>query len=129
MTMKTGLTAAMRIATSITLLNVLVASGFSVAGLIRPDLILPAGAVPNDASAIFAMYAAARTLTLAASVIAAVVIGSRSALLVLGSLAGLIQGADAVVGLVQGDLGKSVGPLVLALLQAYAMLRLRSAEA
>jgi len=46
-----------------------------------------------------------------------------------GSLAGLIQGADAVVGFVQRDLGKSVGPLLLALLQAYAMLRLRSAEA
>src|SRR3974390_2311766 len=57
----------------ITLLNVLVASGFSIAGLIRPDLILPPGAASGGASVVFAMYAAARALPLAGAVLLAVV--------------------------------------------------------
>jgi hypothetical protein len=32
---------------------------------------------------------------------------------------------DAIIGILLGDLGKTIGPLVLACLQAYAMLRLR----
>jgi hypothetical protein len=117
--------AAMRIAALITLLNVVVASGFSIAGLVRPELIVPAGTTPSGASAIFAMYAAARTLPLAAAVILAIVMGSPAALLVLGSLAGVIQCLDAIVGTLNGDLGKTIGPLALACLQAYAMLSLR----
>lgn len=117
--------AAMRVAALITLLNVLVASGFSIASLVRPELIVPAGSTPSGASAIFAMYAAARTLPLAAAVILAIAMGSPAALLVLGSLAGVIQCLDAIVGILQGDLGKTIGPLVLACSQAYAMLRLR----
>jgi hypothetical protein len=117
----------MRIAALVTLLDVLVASGFSIASLVRPDLIVPDGPTPNGASAIFAMYAAARTLPLAAAVILAITVGSPAALLVLGSLAGVIQGLDAVVGLLHRDLGRTIGPLVLACLQAYAMLRLREA--
>jgi hypothetical protein len=118
----------MRTAALITLLNVFVASGFSIAGLVRPELIAPAGTAPNGASAIFALYAAARTLALAAAVLLATVTGSPSALLVLGSLAGAIQGADAIIGMLQGDLGKTIGPLILAGLQAYAMLRLHWAN-
>jgi len=37
---------------ALTALNVLVASGFSIAGLIKPRLVLPTGATPTDASAI-----------------------------------------------------------------------------
>lgn len=51
-------------ASALTALNVVVASGFSIAGLIKPELVLPAGATSTDASAIFAMYAAARTIPL-----------------------------------------------------------------
>jgi hypothetical protein len=47
--------------------------------------------------------------------------GSASALLVLGLLAGSIQFADAAVGLLQYDVGKTVGPLFLAILQVYAV--------
>jgi hypothetical protein len=119
--------AAMRIAALITLLNVLVASGFSIAGLVRPELIVPAGATPSGPSAIFAMYAVARTLPLAVAVMLAIAVGSPAALLVLGSLACVIQCLDAIVGALNGDLGKTIGPLVLACLQAYAMLRLRKA--
>ena len=111
----------MALASALTALNVVVASGFSIAGLVTPELILPAGSIPTDASAIFAMYAAARTIPLALTTMVAIYKGSASALLVLGSLAGIIQFADAAVGLLQHDIGKTVGPLFLAALQAYAV--------
>jgi uncharacterized membrane protein YphA (DoxX/SURF4 family) len=111
------------LASALTALNVVVASGFSIAGLIKPELVLPPGATPTDASAIFAMYAADRTLPLALITLVAIYKRSASALLILGLLAGIIQLLDAVVGLVQHDIGKTVGPLFLAILQAYAVTR------
>jgi len=111
----------MGLASALTALNVVVASGFSIAGLIKPELVLPAGATPTDASAIFAMYAAARTIPLTLITMAAIYAGYASALFVLGLLAGIIQFADAAVGLLQHDVGKTVGPLFLAILQVYAV--------
>ena len=101
----------------------LVACGFSVAGLVAPQAFLPAGSVSTEASRIFAMYAAARSIPLA--IVALAVIYRRSALglLTLGILAGIIQFADAGVGLYQHDIGKSAGPLVIAMLQFYAVYR------
>ena len=112
----------MGLASAITALNVLVASGFSIAGLISPDLVLPLTTTPTDASAIFAMYAAARTIPLALITMVAIYKGSVPALFVLGLLAGIIQFVDAAVGLLQYDLGKTVGPLFLTILQAYAVI-------
>ena len=111
----------MRLACALTALDVMIASGFAVAGLIKPDLVLPAGATPTDASGVFAMYAAARTIPLALITILAIYNSSASVLVVLGLLAGTIQVADAAVGLLQHDIGKTVGPLFLAMLQAYAV--------
>jgi hypothetical protein len=111
----------MRLASAITALNVLVASGFSVAGLFRPEYVLPAGSVQTQASLIFAMYAAARTLPLALLALAAIYQRSPASLKVLGLLAGFIQFADAAVGLYQHDIGKTIGPLVLGALQMYAV--------
>jgi hypothetical protein len=111
----------MGLASAITALNVLVASGFSIAALIKPEIVLPTGETPTNASAIFAMYAAARTIPLALITMVAVYNGSASALFVLGLLAGIIQLVDAAVGLVQHDIGKTVGPLFLAILQVYAV--------
>ena len=65
------------------------------------------------------------TLPLALAVILAIAIRSPGTLLVVGSLAGVIQCLDAIVGILHSDLGKTIGPLVLACLQAYAMFRLR----
>src|SRR6266480_2653781 len=104
-------TAAVRIASLVTAANVLVASGFSIAGLIRPMSILPAGSTPTEASFIFAMYAAARTIPLAVIALIAIYKRSQSALLVLGTLAGFIQLLDAGVGLLQPDWSKVIGPL------------------
>ena len=111
----------MGLASALTALNVVVASGFSIAGLIKPELVLPAGATPTDASAIFAMYAAARTIPLTLITMAAIYAGYAPALFVLGLLAGIIQFADAAVGLLQHDVGKTLGPLFLAILQVYAV--------
>jgi hypothetical protein len=110
----------LRLASAITALNVLVASGFSIAGLFKPEYVLPAGSVQTQASFIFAMYAAARTLPLALMALAAIYQRSPSSLKVLGLLAGLIQFADAAIGLYQHDIGKTIGPLVLGALQMYA---------
>jgi hypothetical protein len=114
-------TTAMRVASLITAINVLTAVGFSVAGLIHPTSILPAGDVPTDASFIFALYAAARTIPLAATTLVAIYKRSELALQVLGTLAGIVQMLDAGVGLYQHDLGKSIGPLVIAVLQFLAL--------
>ena len=111
----------MVLASAFTALNVVVASGFSIAGLIKPELVLPTGPIPTDASAIFAMYAAARTIPLALITMVAIYKSSASALFVLGLLAGIIQFVDAAVGLLQHDVGKTVGPLCLAFLQVYAV--------
>jgi len=115
---------AFRLAAWITGINVLVASGFAIAGLVAPQAILPAGAAPGDASFLFALYAAARSLPLAAFALWAIARRNVQALIVLGALAGVVQLLDAGVGLVQHDLGKMIGPLVIAALQAFATLRL-----
>src|ERR1700716_1489553 len=74
----------MRIASLVTAMNVLVAAGFSIAGLVSPKSILPASYVPTEASFIFAMYAAARTIPLAVITLTAIYRRSESALLILG---------------------------------------------
>jgi hypothetical protein len=116
---------ALRLASWITAINVLVASGFSIAGLIRPETILPAGTAATPASLIFAMYAAARTIPLALMTLAAIYQRSATAVLILGLLAGVIQAVDAAIGVFQQDWGKSIGPLVIAVLQFVAVFMLK----
>lgn len=115
----------LRLASWITAINVLVASGYAVAGLVRPEAILPAGSDPTNASFVFALYAAARTLPLAALTLAAIYKRWWPTLLALGLLAGVIQFVDAIVGFYQHDIGKTVGPLVLGAFQMYAASILR----
>ncbi len=113
------------VAKAITALNVLVASGFALAGLFHPQAILPAADAATPASGIFAMYAAARTLPLAVFVLIAIFKDWLQTLIVLGILAGTIQFLDFFVGLAQHDAGKTIGPLVLAILQFAAVYALR----
>jgi hypothetical protein len=108
---------AIRLASVVTAINVLVASGFSIVGIIRPQYLLPAGSLPTHASLILAMYAAARTIPLALFALGAIYKRAASALLILGALAGTMQLLDAGIGLFEHDLGKCVGPLVIAVLQ------------
>src|SRR6266481_10047570 len=114
-------TNAMRLASLVTAINVLVASGFSIAAIIRPQYLVPAESVPTEASLLLAMYAAARTIPLALFALAAIYKRATSALLILGALAGAMQLLDAGIGLFQHDLGKSAGPLFIAVLQFLAV--------
>jgi hypothetical protein len=50
---------AIRLASLVTAINVLIASGFSSAAIIRPQYRVPAESVPTQGSLILAMYAAA----------------------------------------------------------------------
>ena len=52
-------TKAFRLASVVTAINVLVATGFSILGIIRPQYLVPAESVPTEASLLLAMYAAA----------------------------------------------------------------------
>ena len=112
---------AMRLASLVTAINVLVASGFSIAAIVRPQYLLPAGSVPTEASLILAMYAAARTIPLALFALAAIYKRATPALLILGSLAGAMQLLDAGIGLFEHDVGKCAGPLFIAVLQFFVV--------
>lgn len=116
-------------ALALTALNVLVASGFAIAGLVQPQAILPSADTPTAGSAIFAMYAAARTIPLAAFVLVAIWRQWTQTVLILGLLAGVIQLLDGFVGLAQHDVGKTVGPFVIAVLQFWAVSALRQKSA
>ena len=111
----------MRLLSWITAINVLISCGFGLAGLVAPQALLPSGSISTEASRIFAMYAAARTIPLALVVLVVIYKHSASALFILGILAGIIQFTDAGVGLYMHDIGKTVGPLVVALIQFYAV--------
>jgi hypothetical protein len=116
------------IAIGITVLNVLVCSGFTIAGVANPAAFLGAGYVPNDASEVFALYAAARTIPLAILVLIAAFRRSTRTLVVLGILAGSVQLLDAFIGMFQHDPQKTFGPLMIAILQACAVVILYRAQ-
>src|SRR6266403_4515179 len=110
-----------RLASLVTAINVLVASGFSIAAIIRPQYLVPAESVPTEASLLMAMYAAARTIPLALFALGAIYKQATPALLILGALAGATQLLDAGIGLFEHDLGKYAGPLFIAVLQFFVV--------
>ena len=112
---------AMRLASLVTAINVLVASGFAIVAIIRPQYLVPANAVPTEAALIMALYAAARTIPLALFALTAIYKRSTSALLILGSFAGVMQLLDAGIGLFDRDPGKCGGPLFIAILQFFVV--------
>jgi len=112
---------AIRLASVVTAINVLVASGFSIAAIIRPQYLVPAQSVRTEGSVILAMYAAARTIPLALFALGAIYKQATPALLILGALAGAMQLLDAGIGLFEHDLGKCAGPLFIAILQFFVV--------
>jgi len=96
---------AIRLASLVTAINVLVACGFSIAAIFRPQYLVPAEFVPTEASLLLAMYAAARTIPLALFALGAIYKQATPALLILGALAGAMQLLDAGIGLFRHDLG------------------------
>ena len=111
---------AIRLASLVAAINVLVASAFSIAAIFRPQYLVPA-AVPNEASLLLALYAAAPRIPLALLVLGAIYKQATPALLLLGSLAGAMQLLDAGIGLYENDLGKCAGPLFIAVLQFFVV--------
>ena len=114
-------TRAMRLASLVTAIDVVVASGFSIVGIIRPQYLVPAESVRTQASLILAMYAAARTIPLALFALWAIYKQAAPALVLMGALAGAMQLLDAGIGLFEHDLGKSAGPLLIAVLQFFVV--------
>src|SRR6202044_1899309 len=108
---------AIRLASLVTAVDVLVASGFSIAAIIRPQYLLPAESVPTEGSVLLAMYAAAPRIPLALFVLGAIYKQGTPALLILGALAGAMQLLDAGIGLYEHDPGKCAGPIFIAPLQ------------
>ena len=111
---------AFRLASLVTAINVLVASGFSIAAIIRPQYLVPA-AVPTEALLLLAMYAAAPRIPLALFALGAIYKQATPALLILGAVAGAMQLLDAGIGLFEHDLAKCAGPLLLAALQFFVV--------
>jgi hypothetical protein len=105
----------------VTIVNLLVATGFSVAGLLSPGSILPTGISPEKAITIFALYAAARTIPLAAITIISIARKRGSVLITLALLAGIIQLLDGLVGIYQHDVSKSAGPFGIAIVEFVAI--------
>jgi hypothetical protein len=112
---------AIRLASLVTAVNVLVASGFSIVGIIRPQYLVPAESIPTEASLLLAMYAAAPRIPLAFLALWAIYKQTTPALLTLGAVAGAMQLLDAGIGLFEHDLGKCAGPLSIAVLQFFAV--------
>jgi hypothetical protein len=90
---------------SITCLNALTSAGFSLAMLI--------GQPPMEAAA---MYGVARSVPLAFAALIATARRSPVGIVVLGLLMASIQACDTIVGWASHDAGKTIGPLVLAVL-------------
>jgi hypothetical protein len=103
----------------VTTINVLIGAGFSIAGIVRPQLV--AAGEPTAASRVFALYAAARAIPLALIAIAAMIGGPLIAVIWIGALAGVIQLVDGYIGRVQKDAGKTYGPLAIGVLQFVAI--------
>jgi hypothetical protein len=112
---------AIRLDSVVTAINVLVASGFSIAAIIRPQVLVPVESVPTRASLLLAMYAAAPRIPLALLVLGAIYKQAAPALLILGALAGTMQLLDVGIGLFQHDLRKWAGPLFFAVLQFFVV--------
>jgi hypothetical protein len=113
-------TKAIRFASAVTAINVLVASGLSIAAIISPQYVVPAN-VPTETSLLLAMYAAAPRIPLALLVMRAVYKQAAPALLLLGTLAGAMQLLDAGIGLYEHDPGKCAGPLFITVLQFFVV--------
>ena len=109
------------LASMVTAINVLIASGFSIAAIISPQYLVPVESVPTEASLLLAMYAAAPRIPLALLVLGAIYKQATPALLILGALAGAMQLLDAGIGLFGHDLGKCAGPLFIAVLQFFVV--------
>jgi hypothetical protein len=105
-----------RILQIVTLVSVLVSCGFSVVGIVRPDLLVSPALGRDHTLVVLASYAAARSIAIAAVCIVTLFGEKREPLYTMAILAALVQFIDAFVGIYEGDISKIAGPLLLAFL-------------
>ena len=108
---------------SITVLNVLVSTGFAVAGIVSPSLLLPADVTTDKAITIFALYAGARAVPIVILTIMSAFNKHWNAFITLAVLAGMMQLLDAFIGIYEHDLSKTAGPIIIATIQFVAIYR------
>ncbi|KKC35854.1 hypothetical protein WH87_14870 [Devosia epidermidihirudinis] len=105
----------------VTAINALVSTGFSVAAVFFPAFIVRGGERSHTAR-VLAYYGLARSVSLLLIVLWAAFRIDTTALLWLGTLAGLIQLGDAAIGTQTGDQFKIWGPLGLGVVQLAVVL-------
>jgi len=91
-----------------TLLSAAISAGFSVAGLI------------SDGADRYAQYAASRSVALLIAALVVVALRARTPTLVLAGCMILVQFFDGCIGLLAHDPGKTIGPFVVAAVNAAA---------
>jgi hypothetical protein len=92
----------------ITIASALVSLGFSIAALRAPS------------GGIYARYAASRSAGLVVGIAVAVTIGSPAAVFVVAIVMTVVQAGDAVIGILDRDRMKTIGPAVFAVLNLAA---------
>jgi hypothetical protein len=102
-------------------LDVLVATGFAVAGIISPHLLLAANVTTDKAITVFALYAGARGIPMALLTIISVFRKHWDAFITLAVVAGAIQFLDGFIGIYEQDLSKTAGPFIIATIQFAAI--------
>jgi hypothetical protein len=105
----------------ITAVNVLVASGFAIAGVVNCALIVPSHNASDPAAAVFALYAAARAIPLAILTITTILMRRNEQIWILAIVAGCIQFADGCIGMYLHDPSKFIGPFILAAAEFLAV--------
>jgi hypothetical protein len=101
---------------TVTFISVMLSCGFSVIGIVRPELLVSPALGHNYTLVVLASYAAARSIAIAAVFIFTLFGKKREPLYTIAILAALIQFFDAFVGIYEGDISKVAGPLILAFL-------------
>jgi hypothetical protein len=101
-------------AATMTMVNATTSAGYSLVGLLSVPM------PSNESARIFALYAAARSVPLALAVFWLVAVRSVRALGTLAAVLAGVQACDSVVGLIQHDPGKTIGPAVFAVATAVA---------
>jgi hypothetical protein len=97
----------------ITVVSAVVSASFSVTALI--------GVARQDQ---YAMYAASRSIALLLASLACIGARSRHGVMALALTMGLVQGLDALIGLVGHNLGKTYGPLALSVVGLASLIAL-----
>ena len=105
-----------RVCAFMTVASALTSAGFSIAAL----------NASGDAY-VNAMYAASRSLSLAFVSIVVVFLRSRTGFMALSAIMILVQSGDALIGAINHDLLKTLGPVFLALLTAGALIAVMKA--